>query len=64
MLVGISTEFDELAAGEVLEVEKVGPERRRVAERLDLDGAVVLALVPDAVEPDAVDPDAVVPDAA
>ena len=76
MLAGISTEVDELAAGKVLEVESVGPEteRRSAAERLDLDGAVVLALVPDdvvpgavdpdAVDPEAVDPDAVVPDAA
>ena len=82
MLAGISSEVDELAAGKVLGVESVGPvpERRSAAERLDLDGAVDLAVPddvvpddvvpgavavdPDAVDPDAVDPDAVVPDAA
>ena len=81
MLAGISSEVDELAAGKVLGVESVGPvpERRSAAERLDLDGAVDLAVPddvvpddvvpgavavdPDAVDPDAVDPDAVAPDA-
>ena len=69
MLAGISSEVDELAAGKVLGVESVGPEpeRRSAAERLDLDGAVDLAVpddvVPDDVVPDAVDPDAVALDA-
>ena len=79
MLAGISSEVDELAAGKVLGVESVGPvpERRSAAERLDLDGAVDLAVPddvvpddvvlgavdPDAVDPDAVDPDAIAPDA-
>ena len=78
MLAGISSEVDELAAGKVLGVESVGPEpeRRSAAERLDLDGAVDLAVpddvvpddvvpdeVPGAVDPDAVDLDAVAPDA-
>ena len=71
MLAGISSEVDELAAGKVLGVESVGPvpERRSAAERLDLDGAVDLAVPDDvvpgavAVDPDAVDPDAVALDA-